>query len=268
MYLLFDIGGTATKMAASSDGKKIEQKIIFPTPKKFTAAIKIIQQKTQALAGDKKIIKAAGGIAGVFNKNKTTLFCSPNLPDWNNKPLLKNLQNIFKAPVIIENDAAVAGLGEATYGAGKNKRIVAYLTVSTGVGGARIVDQKIDKKTFGFEPGHQFINLPKDLESEISGRSLSKRLGYSPELIKDKKIWRQINSNLAYGLHNLTVFWSPDIIVLGGGISQDKNIDLNFIKNQLKKTLLRFPQVPEIKKTKFGDLAGIYGAKCLLKRLG
>ena len=67
----------------------------------------------------------------------------------------------------LANDSDLDGLGEATVGAGKGFNIVAYITVSTGIGGVRIVGGKIDVSTYGFEPGHQIIDADGSIYSEI-----------------------------------------------------------------------------------------------------
>jgi glucokinase len=112
------------------------------------------------------------------------------LPDWQRKPLASALsKRLDGAPVYIENDKAVVGLGEATYGAGVGYGIVAYHTVSTGVGGVRTEDGKISRASAGFEPGHQIIDIDGSLlddgtshtlESLVSGYSLEKRRGVKP----------------------------------------------------------------------------------------
>ena len=71
----------------------------------------------------------------------------------------------------IANDTAVVGLGEAHRGAGIGYNIVTYITVSTGVGGTRIVDGRIDRRIYGFEPGHQTIDIDNSVwEGSASGQ--------------------------------------------------------------------------------------------------
>lgn len=159
MYLLFDIGGTNIRLAISKDGKTFGNPKIFSTPKSFNDGMRFIKKEALEISGGKKIKAVAGGIAGHLDKNKTKLAGSPNLPAWVGKPLKRALEDSFGAPVVLENDASVVGLGEAVFGAGKGKSIVAYITVSTGIGGARIVDGRIDKSSSGFEPWHQIINF-------------------------------------------------------------------------------------------------------------
>ncbi len=191
MYLLFDIGGTKMRLATSKDGRQLAKTLIVSTPKKFSEGIKLFTNTSLRLTEGKKIKAIAGGIAGVFDQERAKLVASPNLADWVKKPLKKQLETKLKAPVFLENDAALAGLGEAIAGAGKGKKIVAYLTISTGIGGAKIVNGEIDKKAIGFEPGHQIVNASAkfaDLEAQISGGALAKRCKKHPAKISDKKI--------------------------------------------------------------------------------
>jgi len=267
MYLLFDIGGSKTRLAVSKDKKNLYQVEIIPTPQDFREGIKFLVDSGKRITGGKKIKMVAGGIAGPLNKNKTKLANSPNLPQWANQPLFSLLKKEFKSPVFLENDAALAGLGEVYYGAGKGGKIVAYLTISTGVGGARLVEGQIDQNYFGFEPGQQIINYDalinfQTLEANISGTGLFKKYKKPAAELSAKKIWEREAKLLAYGLNNITVLWSPEIIILGGSVM--KKISLKEVRKQFKQTVKIFPGLPKIKRSKLGDLSGIYGALAIL----
>lgn len=269
MYLLFDIGGTKMRLAVSRDGKTLGAPIIVSTPEKFFEGMQLFKEITIGLIRANKADKVkavAGGVAGPLDSKKTKLLRAPNLSGWVGKPLAQELKKMFKAPVHLENDAALAGLGEGVYGAGRGHKIVAYLTVSTGVGGARIVDGRIDASAFGFEPGHQLVGSSgKTLGSYISGNSLQKRFHLPAKEIKDKKVWDETARWLSMGLHNTIVHWSPEVVVLGGSIMHD--ISLALVKRELKKTLIIFPRLPEIKKAELGDTAGLWGALDFMKHI-
>ena len=157
----------------------------------------------------------------------------------------------------------MAGLGEATLGAGKGYSIVAYLTISTGVGGVKIVDGKIDKNVHGFEPGQMMVRDGR-LGEFVSGMALEKKYGKKPEDIKNPAVWQEVEKYLAEGLNNIIVDWSPNIIVLGGGIIQ--SINLENIEKSLKENIDIFKDIPPIKKAELGDLNGLYGALEYLKQ--
>ncbi len=268
MYLIFDIGGTKTRIAISRNGKKFEKPVIFATPQKFTDGMAAFE-KVFIKFGRPKLAAAAGGVPGSLDASKSKIFNAPHLPDWKNRPLNEVLKKILRCPVYLENDTAMVGLGEANAGAGKGKAIVVYITVSTGVNGVRIVDGRIDRNAMGFEIGHQIIDgaskSPKTLENYISGSSLEKKYGRLPSKIPGKFL-KNLPHWLAYGLHNTILYWSPDVLVLGGTL-----IRLNVIGAQKSIKLLKnikavFPKQPLIKKAALGDLGGLYGALIYLRQ--
>src|SRR3989344_7879025 len=143
MYLLFDIGGTKMRVAYSRDGHAFEEPRIVATPQNFAVGMQTIERTARELSAGRPLRGVAGGIAGSLDESKEKVFRAGNLSDWAGKPLKKELEKIFHTEVFLENDAALGALGEAVAGVGKGKAIVAYLTISTGVGGARIVNGEI-----------------------------------------------------------------------------------------------------------------------------
>ena len=266
------------RLAISRDSKSFDEPKIVETPQDFNAGMSLFQKITLELSGGEKINAAAGGIAGPLDRGKTKLINSPNLPGWIDKPLKETLQKIIKAPAYLENDAAVVGLGEAVNGAGRDEEIVAYITVSTGIGGARIVDGKIDRNIFGFEPGHQIIDpigalcpmcgSAGHLEGHVSGAAFKARFNKRAYEITDPQIWEEGAKWLAYGLNNTAVYWSPSVIVLGGSMitTQSPGILIERVSHHLKKTLTIFPERPRLAKAELGDIGGLYGALEILKQ--
>ena len=190
---------------------------------------------------------------------KTKIKSHPHIPLWSNQPLKKTLEKALSAPVILENDAALAGLGEAIYGAGKNYNIIAYLTISTGVGGVKIENKKIDENSLGFEPGFQIMNNDGlTLEDLVSGFGLEKRFGKKGEDIIDPMVWDEVAKNLAVGIYNTILYWSPNVVILGGSVI--KSLDLEKIKNYLQEANEILPELPEIKKAELGDSSALWGA--------
>ena len=265
------------RLAISRDGKSFDEPKIVETPQDFNAGMSLLEKIILELSGGKKIEVAAGGIAGHLDRGKTKLINSPNLSGWIDKPFKETLQKIIKAPIYLENDAAVVGLGEAVNGAGKGEEIIAYITVSTGIGGVRIVDGKIDRNIFGFEPGHQIIDptgtlcpmcgSAGHLEGHVSGAVLEARFNKRAYEITDPQIWEEGAKWLAYGLNNTAVYWSPSVIVLGGSmIIKSSGISIERVSHHLKKTLTIFPEHPRLAKAELGDIGGLYGALEILKQ--
>ncbi len=275
MFILADIGGTNTRLAVSNDGLSFSQPEKFATEQDFGLAMRIMGKKIGILVGSQTITASIIGLAGVMDWDNGCLASSPNLPNWINKPIEKELKRITGSSTVhIINDAALAGLGEAGYGAGKSYRIVAYLTISTGIGGARIVDQQLESMTYGTEPGWQIIDAggqlvsegkcPATLEDLIGGANIEKRFGQKPETIQTEAMWKQMALWLAYGCQNVTAMWSPEVIVLGGSLMNKIKIDL--VKQYAKQIISFVPHQPEITPATLGDDRAFYGALAWLKR--
>lgn len=275
-YILFDIGGTNTRVAVSRDLKTIDNAIKFKTPAKFTEGIMAIHEAIESLTSD-PIEAMAGGVRGVLNQDKTALVREQALPGWVEQPLAASLERPWRTKVFIENDTAVGALGEAHFGAGAGYAIVAYHTVSTGVGGARVVGGRLDEASQGFEPGHQILDIdqsvlgegtPHTLENLVSGRALSSRRGVpAPEIPQDDPVWPELAGYLARGLRNTIVYWSPDVLVLGGAmIIGNPRIQLADIERETKALLEGVAPCPPILEAKLGDEAGLYGAMVLIEQ--
>lgn len=285
MFLLFDIGGTRMRLAVSADGISFGEPQTVLTPQDFEKGMAAFAEAFSKLAGGGAIEAVAGGIAGVLDASHERLLASPNLPLWETRPLKEKIEGLLTtSSIFIENDAALVGLGEAVYGAGKGAKIVAFVTVSTGVGGARIVNGKIDTYTLGFEPGHQIIDadsticpeckrtegeetFPGDLESHISGAALKRRFGRDPTEITNQAVWDEVARLLAYGLNNTIVHWSPEVVILGGPLVLEDKISVEAVDSYLRKILRIYPNVPEVKKAQLEDKGGLYGALAYLNQM-
>lgn len=268
-YLLFDIGGTKTRISISQDQASFGKTVIFPTPEKIEEGVEKIVETAEQLCNG-KIDVAAGGIAGPLNKEKNGIVNAPNLHGWNNKNFVQSLENLLETKVYIENDTALVGLGEAVYGTGKDKRIVAYVTISTGMNGVRVVDRKIEENVFGFEIGRQIIDYKSHpvvpyFEEMVSGGGIRRQTGKDPRFIDDKDFWEEKARLLAFGLNNTIVHWSPEVVILGGGVMQ--HISLESVQKHLSKILTTFPSLPVLTRAELGDTGGLYGALHFLNSL-
>lgn len=279
MYILFDIGGTKTRVAASKDLRTYSEPIKFETGEMYREGMQLFTDAISKVAGGEVIDALAGGIRGPLNHEKTGIVSETKLLDWVGRNIVGDLTKKFGAPVYLENDTAIVGLGEAVYGAGKGHAIVAYHTVSTGVGGARIIDGKIDTATVGFEPGHQELDIDRSvlghavkhtLQNLISGEALEKRRGVKPyQIVQEDPVWDELAGYLAFGLKNTIVYWSPDIIVLGGSmIVGDPRIFLEDIVRHTKEVLGELVPCPPIVDASLKDEGGLYGAMALLEQKG
>jgi len=270
MFAYFDIGGTKTRVAISLDGQSFGDPVKFDTPEQFDEGVAVIADTILSMTQGTPVEAAGGGIAGPIDRDKTMLVNSPNLPDWVGKPLVQELGARLGCPVYLENDSAIVALGEAHHGAGKGDAIMVYLTVSTGIGGTRIVNGHVDQSAYGFEPGHQYIDFDKsacpecksaDAEDYLSGTATAHRFGKKAYEVDDPQVWEDLSRWLAYLLNNTIVHWSPNSVVLGGSmIVGDPAIPVDRVAAHLNEVCTIYPEKPAIKKAQLADMGGLYGA--------
>ncbi|MCA9362042.1 ROK family protein [Candidatus Kaiserbacteria bacterium] len=275
-YILFDIGGTKTRVAISEDLATLRAVESFKTPVKFEDGVKKIIATAKKL-GAEAPMALAGGIRGPLMEDKSGIENDAVLQQWAGQSLVEALQAHYDVPVHLENDTAIAGVGEAVFGAGKGLEIVAYHTVSTGVGGVKVENGEIDMASAGFEPGHQVLDIDRTilgeditptLENLVSGTALKERFGVEPyDIPQSDLVWDELAEYLAQGLRNTILYWSPDVIILGGSmITGDPAISIDTVRKYTVAALEGFVDAPLITKSKLGDEAGLYGAMAILKQ--
>lgn len=276
-HIVFDIGGTKTRVGISTDGTTLSEVASFYTPNDPKEGVKKIIEAITEIAHDNEITSMAGGIRGVLSEERRGIVHDDVLESWVDFDVIEALSKKHKVPVYLENDAALAGLGEAHFGAGVGVDLVVYHTVSTGVGGVRISNGHIDAASSGFEPGHQVLDIDRTilgddieptLENLVSGTALEARMGVKPyDIPQSDVIWDELAGYLAQGLRNTILYWSPEAIILGGSmIIGDPKIPLESIRKATVEVLDNFVECPFITTASLGDEAGLYGALALIKQ--
>jgi len=232
----------------------------------------------------------------ILKKEKINIGLSaPGLPNENNTAIafmpgrMQGLENFrwndfLQQSTYVLNDAVAALIGEAKFGAARNKKNVVLLTLGTGVGGAILIDGKPYQGAFNKAGhiGHMSVNeegdpdvtgMPGSLEECIGNCTVEKRskgkFTSTHELLKAyksgdefaKEVWLKSVRRLAIGLASVSNILSPEVIILGGGITQAGN-DLF---DPLQEYMSGFEWRPggnkvEIVKAVYGDLAGAIGA--------
>ena len=202
------------------------------------------------------------------------------------KDLQNDLKNILHHNISIENDANCFALAEAKLGAGKNSNFVFGIIMGTGVGGGIIIDGKIHhgRTNIAGEWGHHCLHTEGNscycgnkgcVETYISGPALEKKWSELtsqnqtlPEIIKSSDNpnfpnWKKsFLDDFGSSLANVIDILDPDMIVLGGGVS---NIDFLYTEGKNSTHEKVFSDIVDtpITKNKLGDSAGVFGA-CML----
>jgi predicted NBD/HSP70 family sugar kinase len=256
-FVLADIGATKMRLAATHDSENFDHPIIFDTPQAYDGAVELIAKTARGLGG------------GDLRQLVIGAPRPRNLPEWNGKALRDDIAKLLEVPVSVENDTALVGLGEATYGAGKGSGILVYITVSTGVNGVRIVDGRIDRSHQGFEIGGQYLSTvgTTSLEDLVSGKSIETRYGQHPsKLGSDNPLWEDLAQILAYGVHNTILHWSPDRVVFGGSMFNEIGISIERVQYHLQQIMRKFPVLPELVHSALDDKGGLWGGLALLRQ--
>jgi len=273
MFAAVDVGGTQLRLGISSGGRRFDTIVKYKTPNSAKEGIQTIVTTIVKLKGERKLHGVALAVPTPVSQREAVRLNFPNLPGWRNIPIAPLLATKLNTKIRMLNDAAAAGLGEAAQGAGRGYDIVAYLTLSTGIGGARIHQGIVDGAAQGFEPGQQIL-IPNGkrcgcgqrgcFEAYASGTAFYKTYGIRPEDCRDKKIWARHAQIVGWGLINTIVHWSPDVVVIGGGLAQAGNLLFAPLRTFIR-THLKILKPPPIKPAKLGDDAGLYGCLELLR---
>jgi glucokinase len=266
MYLGIDIGGTKTLIASLTNEGVIGESIKFPTPKLYPVFLKELAINVDNLS-TKDFIAAGVAIPGKLDREKGIGIAFGNLP-WKEVPIQRDIQQIVKKPVAIENDANLAGLSEAMLL--KQYACVVYVTVSTGIGTGIITNQEIDPEFADSEGGHILLEHKGQLqmwEHFASGQAIVKRFGKRASDIHDQKTWKIISRDIAWGLYDLIAFIQPDAVVLGGSVMEhlDKFDDL--LNKELQRFATPLTPIPPIYRAQRPNEAVVYGCYDLVKSL-
>jgi fructokinase len=294
MKIGIDLGGTKTEgILINQEGKEVERKRII-TEKNYNGTINGILSLVKEFEnnfGDSETIGI--GMPGAVSKD-SALVKNANSIWLNGKPLKKDLEKILNRKINLENDANCFALSEAVDGAGKDKKVVFGVIIGTGTGGGIVVDQKIlqGRNNIAGEWGH--ITLPNRTENEkefnkkcycekdgcmetyVSGPGFASCFNLrhktnldSHEIIKDypksensTNALTQYVDHLARGLSIVINVLDPDIIVLGGGMSNVDYIYKN-INDELKKYVFTDNFHTKVVKNIHGDSGGVRGAAWL-----
>lgn len=260
MFLSVDIGGSFTRVAVSRNGQKIDKKVKYQTPKKYDDGIDLLEESIERLADHKKIKAIVVAAASPIDYDKGILMRPPNLPNYKGHAIRKELELRLRTKVYLENDGALGGLGESIKR--KKVKVLGYITLSTGVGGVRIVEGKIDYHGLPNEPGHQILD-PKGrfwpgcgqngcFESLCSGRAFEMTYGVKPEYCEDGWIWEEHAQICAQGLINVIALWTPEVLVIGGSLVKAGPKFTKPLIDFTKKGL-KIYSPPKIEISKMGD---------------
>lgn len=260
-----DIGGTKTLVAVFDHSGKIVEQEKFATSQNYNEFLQNLQSVVAKLA-TKDFSCAGVAVPGRLNR-KTGHALGYGTLKWGPESVEADIEKILSCPVVIENDAKLAGLSEALALDTKTENVL-YVTIGTGISCALITNGKINTALADSEGGQILIEFRGKMtqwEDVASGRAIVERFGKKATDINDEKTWKIISHDIAVGLMDLIAVIQPDIIIMGGGVNTNFQKYSTFVNEYLKKLETPLVPIPPIVQAKHPEEAVIYGCYELAK---
>jgi len=281
--LAVDLGATNLRCALVSDSGVILSRAAQPTPLNDDCAAALVALAQKVRSGT-SVERCVVGIPGRIDYRRGAMEYGRNLPEsWVESMTERLLSRDIGVPVSVAQDADLAAVGEAYFGAGSSFQDVVYITISTGMGagvllGRRLVHGRrsgleIGLTWTGSAAGDSGLGLP--LEDYTSGRAVARSaaergLPADPvalvELVRAGDpvatgFWARFAAVGALAAVNLAHVFSPEVIVIGGGISQVGDLLLDPIRRAVAAYGPQgFPCTIEVRPSALGDDSGLAGA--------
>lgn len=303
--IALDLGGTRYRVAVGTSDGVLEWRTSKPTrveQGRDAVLDDIFASIDEALAtiSDHSTIKGIGiGAPGPLDPWRGVIFNPPNLPGWDNTPIKSIFERRFGLETKVGNDANLAAVGEHRFGAGRGFAHIIYVTVSTGIGGGIITDNRLLLGQCGFagEIGHMTIDMDGPpctcgnvgcLEALASGTAIART---AKELVASgaqtslnqvplqeitakavseaasqgdaiaERIIREAGFALGVGMVNLAHLFNPQRIIIGGGVSNAGDLLWGPMRETVRtRAMTSCQRGLEFVPAALGDDAGIFGA--------
>jgi glucokinase len=277
--LAMDIGGTKFSMAVF-EGDKMVLRESHATDREggrdwMLARIRSIAEDWR----DRIRLDACGiGFGGpvLFDRQRVAL--STHVAGWSDFDLPRRLEAELAIPCVMDNDANVGALGEADFGAGRGRRPLFYMTLSTGIGGGIVTCDGIYRgaDSYAGEIGHLTVRPdgPPCLcgargcfERMCCGLWLREDYGRPAiELMQDETFVRSYVVNLALGLKACIMLLNPARIVIGGGISKAGDSLFLPLRAELGRQITDWSRARiDVQPAELGDDSVLFGALALAR---
>ncbi|HEV2365209.1 MAG TPA: ROK family protein [Caulobacteraceae bacterium] len=290
-----DFGGTKIEAAAVDDGGAIVARVRAPNPRIYEQSLRVVAEvvaEAERLAGVGRL-RVGVGMPGSLSP-VTGLIRNANSLWLADRPFPQDLERVLERPVRVSNDANCFALSEAVGGAADGARVVFGAILGTGCGGGVVVDRTVveGRNLIAGEWGHSPLPWPSEderaahrcwcgrvdcLETWISGTAFTadyaRRAG---ETLEGEKIVERARAaephavatleayveRLGRGLAVICDILDPDVIVLGGGMSQVKEL-YDQAPAAIARWVFSDVFVTPVAPAAFGDSSGVRGAAWL-----
>jgi glucokinase len=298
-----DLGGTHLRAGLINENGQILRQVKQSTPVSsnaecvVNALVSCADELQLQSSSSEKFVSASVVVPGTVNPQNTGVIEAPNLPGLDNFPLKEALERKLDVPVLIENDANAAAVGEMWLGAARGARNVICITLGTGVGGGVILDGKLWRGTEGSagELGHTsvdpfvgplckcgstgclemfasataIVRMTRESLNAYPNSTLHTQCLTAAKIYEAAKagdelalmIFKKVGEYLGVGLANLINILGPEVIVIGGGVANAWDLFEGPMREQINKRA--FPSISrsvQVRVAECGDNAGLLGA--------
>jgi glucokinase len=276
-----DLGGTNTRVAVVAPDGRLLVREETPTAREDMHPDELFALVARIASG-RAARGAVVGVPGRVHHTDGRLEYAPNLPaHWTPHLNESRLREALGMPVSLANDADLAAVGEHRFGAGRGHSDMVYLTISTGVGcGVILGGRLVHGHRSLAEVGHTTIDRratdeARTLEGSASGTALARlaaRRGLEVdgrglvELVRRLDpvalaVWEEVVEAAGFGVANLAHLYSPEMIVVGGGLGLISDL----LHDPLREALAVYgprelPEPIAVVRAELGDDAGLAGA--------
>ncbi len=288
-WIGFDIGGTAIKSCILDEEENIKKEISEPTPKDANSLKDKISEIFRKFSSIEKISGTGIGIAGFIDMKEWILRRSPNMRFLDGVNLIDFFREAMDVPFTVDNDANMAAWGEFKKGVGVGVKNMIHITLGTGIGSGIVINGNLfhGSSGLGAEFGHTVVNpdgLPCNcggkgcVETEASASKIVKNYlelsGKGDNLTSEDVYYLAKNGDsfaveafrlagyyLGIGLSNLINLLNPELIVIGGGVSEAGEFIMKPVMEEIKKRAIKFSfDKVKIVYAQLGNKAGMLGA--------
>lgn len=231
-YIGIDIGGTKCAVVRGDEKGQIMEKVCFATQGKEETLTKLLDAVRRLWTGQIKAIGVSCG--GPLDSQRGLILGPPNLPGWDEVPIVRLLEEEFQVPAYLENDADACAVAEWRFGAGQGCADMVFLTFGTGLGAGLILNGRLYRGAAGMagevghirllEEGHVGYGKAGSYEGYCSGGGIAQYgLGSAARLARlaaegdeaAMAVWRQTGRYLGRLLALLIDLLDPERIVIG-----------------------------------------------------
>ena len=295
-----DVGGTNIKLGLVHPRGYVIARSHFPTKPLGSLKTKLIA----VLAAEiKQIITSQGlkakdvagigiGLPGLIDYTQGIVRFLPNISGWKNVPLKTILQKKLNLSVFVDNDVKLITLAEWKLGAGRGVNNLVCLTLGTGVGSGLILNNRLYRGAANAagELGHMPLNEHGPacncgglgcFETYVGNQrlfALASHMMHKPHMTTQKmfalanqrhpqalRFWHEAATRIGNGLIGIVNLLNPELIIIGGGVSNNEKFLFPTIKAVIKKRAMSLQaSLVRIQRAQLGDDAGIIGAQVLV----